>query len=196
MSADDAAKTLADACHAAYKKYPNSCSHSVWHVITSLADKDKKYQVANDLVDTLAKTWTEVDLATAAKLANAGEVVVGGQKAKGNGHVIIVFPGVSKPRGGYSAKDSAGKSFNVRSAGLYPLAMSTSIGSWAGAMSDGDKTVWDPWGTDKGFAGVKFWHKESGTAKTTSAKAASARKVLNDHNGNNPPANPISRYFA
>ncbi len=50
----------------------------------------------------------------------------------------------------------------------YPLCMSTSIGykpgetdlkkqGWPGAMSKGDKTVWDPWGNDDKFAKVKFW---------------------------------------
>lgn len=45
--------------------------------------------------------------------------------------------------------------------GKYPPAMSTSLGSWPGAMSDGDKTVWDPWGTDAAFAKVRFWTRRT-----------------------------------
>ena len=44
----------------------------------------------------------------------------------------------------------------MRAHGKFPPAMSTSLGSWPGAMSDGDKTVWDPW-ANASFASVKFW---------------------------------------
>lgn len=191
----EATDALSKACDEAYAAYPTSCSHSVWYVITKLVDSTMAHQQANPMIDMLAKSWTEVDLATAAKLANEGQVVVGGQKATGHGHVVIVYPGAAKPRGGYPATNKEGKTFTVASKGLYPLAMSTSIGTWPGAMSKGDKTVWDPWGTDASFAKVKFWHKDPGNAKTTTAKAAGVRKVFKAHNGDTPPTNPILRYF-
>ena len=119
-------------------------------------------------------------MATAGTLANAGEVVVGGQKATEHGHVIVVYPGPAKPRGGYVATKSDGEQFTVARKGLYPLAMSTSNGDWPGAMSKGDKTVWDPWGKDP-FK-VKFWHHDIGKAKSTTATAIKSRDVLNQHN--------------
>jgi hypothetical protein len=83
-------------------------------------------------------------------------VVVGGLKATTNGHVIVIYPGASIDSGGYEYSYK-GKPQTLRSHGKYPPAMSTSLGAWPGAMSDGDKTVWDPWGTDAAFAKVKFW---------------------------------------
>lgn len=53
----------------------------------------------------------------------------------------------------------------ARATGLYPLAMSTSIGSWPGAMSNGDKTVFDAWGKDLSFSKVKFWRLDTGASK-------------------------------
>ena len=81
-----------------------------------------------------------------------------------NGHVIVVYPGAAKPAGGY-AYTSGGKSQTMRARGSYPLAMSTSLGGWAGAKSKGDKTIWDPWANDGKFAEVKFWRLDTGAAK-------------------------------
>jgi hypothetical protein len=50
-----------------------------------------------------------------------------------------------------------GQAQTPRKRGSYPPAMSTSLGSWPGAMSRGDKTVWDPWANDTKFESVKFW---------------------------------------
>jgi len=173
----DKATKLQTTCHEAYKAYPNSCSHAVWYIITKLVDEKFQYQQANPLIDFLNTNWTAVDLAAAAKLANEGEVTVGGLKATSNGHVIVVFPGPSKTRGGYTAMYK-GKEIKVAERGLYPLALSTSMGSWPGAMSDGNKTVWDPWGNDDSFANVKFWHHETAAAKTADATAANMRFIL------------------
>lgn len=85
-----------------------------------------------------------------------GKLVVGGRKESGNGHVIVVYPGPDQPAGGYSF-DRNGETRSVRARGSYPPAMSTSLGSWPGAMSRGDKTVWDPWANDMRFGEVRFW---------------------------------------
>lgn len=170
-----AVAALKKACDDAYDANLNSCSHAVWAVIKALVDPNKGYEQTNDLIDTLDKTWTKVDVATAGKLANEGKVVVGGLKATGNGHVVVVYPGPAKTRGGYKAKKKDGTEYTVRQTGLFPLVMSTSLGSWPGAKSKGDKTVWDPWGNDDAFATVQFWHKETAAAKTGEATSAGLR---------------------
>lgn len=45
----------------------------------------------------------------------------------------------------------------MRSHGDYPRCMSRAMGSWPGGVSNGDKTVFDPFGNDKKFALVKYW---------------------------------------
>ncbi len=82
--------------------------------------------------------------------------MVGGKKELTNGHVVVIYPGPKKTSGGYPITFD-GKTITARSHGIFPLAMSTSLGSWVGAMSDGTKTVWDAWGKDANFALVKFW---------------------------------------
>jgi hypothetical protein len=141
----------------AYEKHPGSCSHSVWHVI-QLYKADQAWINANGLVDQLAGSsdWEAVDVQQAGDLARAGALVVGGKKESGNGHVIVVYPGPDQAAGGYSYTRN-GQAQTLRTRGSYPPAMSTSLGSWPGAMSRGDKTVWDPWANDAKFAQVKFW---------------------------------------
>lgn len=156
MPVDDPISKLKAACDAAYTKNPGSCSNSVWDVIRAIVDPNQPYMKANDLIDWLAANWKEVDLDAGAELARKGVVVVGGLKATTNGHVIVIYPGANIDSGGYEYSYK-GKPQTLRSHGKYPPAMSTSLGAWPGAMSDGDKTVWDPWGTDAAFAKVKFW---------------------------------------
>jgi hypothetical protein len=90
------------------------------------------------------------------KLASDGVLVVGGANDSPNGHVIVVYPGPAKFDGGFYYQSKKGKSILAGPHGTYALAMSTSMGSWPGAKSKGDKTVADPWGLDK-FEKVKFW---------------------------------------
>jgi hypothetical protein len=129
----------------------------VHYVIKTLVDPKAPYHLANHMMADFAAPgsgWREVMTTTeAAALANQGVVVVGGLAEPGkHGHVIIVFPGPMKASGGYVAH---GKT--MRSHGLFPLAMSTSLGSWPGAVSDGTKTVFDPWASDAIFKRVTFW---------------------------------------
>jgi len=135
------AQVLADKCHEAYVAHPKSCSHSAIYVIRALVDPKFPQLVANDLVDHLTK----------------GKVAIAGRKEAGHGHVCVFYPGPRKTAGGYSGWPPTTE--------VYPLAMSTSLGTWAGAISDGDKTVFDPWFKRSTFEEVKFWATEVPRAK-------------------------------
>lgn len=153
--ADSPISLLKAACDNAYLKNPKSCSNSVWDVIKAMVNPQEPYRTANVLIDYLSKNWKEVTVDEGSELAQKGIVVVGGLKATPNGHVIVMYPGPKIDSGGY-AYPSGGKQALMRAHGKFPPAMSTSLGSWPGAMSDGDKTVWDPW-ANASFASVKFW---------------------------------------
>lgn len=147
----DAAYNMPDSLH--------SCSNFVWHVIQAFVPS-QPYMVANDLVRFLARSndWEEIDRDDSRKmadLAKAGALVVGGREETTNGHVLVVYPGDVKESGGY-AYSSQGKTQIMRSHGVYARSMSRSLGSWPGAKSDGDKTVWDAWAGPK-FDRVRFW---------------------------------------
>lgn len=149
---------LRDACDEAYNRYPKSCSHAVWSLILAFVP-NQPYMVANDLIDFLSTSpnWQEVTLAELSVLATQGELIVGGAKADGHGRVIGVYPGDEKPRGGFYVTDKrTGKQVRARETGSYARAMSTTLGSYPGAMSNGDKTVRDPW-SEQAFGNVKFW---------------------------------------
>jgi hypothetical protein len=148
----------------AYIKYPKSCSHSVWYVIKQFLP-DQPYMVANALIPALIqdKRWKETPLSEVAERASRGELIVGGATQDGNGHVVVALPGAEKFNGGFDIT-VGGKQIRARATGLYPLAMSTSIGSWPGAMSNGDKTVFDAWGKDAAFNKVKFWRLDTSSA--------------------------------
>jgi hypothetical protein len=159
MAAEEVEK-LAKACKAAYKEATNSCSHAVWHVLKAMLDPKEPYRQANELVDWMNKSpaWGLVDLEKGFALANEGKVVVGGKKETGHGHVIVIYPGDKKLNGGYVYYYKAGnKNLTMEGKTMYPRCLSTSNGSWPGAKSDGDKTVWDPWGKDAKFNLVRFW---------------------------------------
>jgi len=154
----DAVATLKDACDAAYEANKSSCSHSVMAVIRAVLDPAMEHRNANGLVDYWTTNWSEVSLDDGFYLANIGRVVAGGKKEAGHGHVILIYPGDRILNGGYQYYWKAGKkNLTLKGTKQLPRCMSTSIGSWPGAMSKGDKTVWDPWGNDTNFAEVKFW---------------------------------------
>lgn len=142
----------------AYALHPGSCSHSVWHVI-KLYRPQQPWMNANALIDHMQQDrgWMGVELSNVGELARKGELVVGGKKEATNGHVIVVYPGPDQAAGGYSYT-RGGQSQTLRQRVSYPPAMSTSLGSWPGALSRGDKTVWDPWANDARFAEVRYWH--------------------------------------
>jgi hypothetical protein len=155
----EAVAKLKAECDKAYDGNKDSCSHAVMAVVHALVDQKMPYRQANSLIDYMSQNWTEVSLEDGYYLANLGRVVVGGKKATGNGHVIVIYPGDKKSNGGYQffyKKDK--KYLTLKSTGAYARCMSTSISKkWPGAMSKGDKTVWDPWGKDEAFEDVLFW---------------------------------------
>ena len=169
VTVTDAVAKLKAACDDAYAKHNNSCSHAVWYIITQVLDPNFKWLDANHLVDffTASSDWKEVTVDEGGTLALKGVVVAGGlKKDGGHGHVIVIYPGPKKPSGGYlypykDKKTGQTVQLTMRSHGNYPPALSTSIGSWPGAKSKGDKTVWDPWADDDTFEDVKFWTKVS-----------------------------------
>ena len=148
---------LKQACDAAYALYPNSCSHAVWHVIKQYLP-NQALMSANALVEHMRGQahWKIVPAGQVGRLAREGVLVVGGKSEATNGHVIVVYPGPDTTAGGYSYTRD-GKAETLRTRGSYAPAMSTSLGSWPGAKSRGDKTIWDPWANDAKFAQVTFW---------------------------------------
>jgi hypothetical protein len=127
------AADLQKLCHDAFRQHPHSCSHAVWHVMNGALRPPLApyhFRQANQLIDFLnnAPFWTAVTLQKAGVYANAGAVVIGGTKDDPNGHVIIVYPGPPKPAGGYHFTNRQGSLTFLPPRGLYPLAMSTSIG--------------------------------------------------------------------
>ena len=148
---------LKQACDAAYALHPHSCSHAVWHVIKQYLP-NQPWMNANALVEHLRGQahWKVVASGQVGRLAREGVLVVGGKTESSNGHVIVVYPGGDLPAGGYTYTKN-GKTETLRTRGSYAPAMSTSQGAWPGAMSKGDKTIWDPWANDAKFAQVTFW---------------------------------------
>jgi hypothetical protein len=159
---DDVA-ALKTACDKAYDANPTSCSNAVWDVVKAVENQNEPFRSANDLIDHMEAQWKRVTMDDGYTLANKGTVVVGGKKQTGHGHVVVIYPGQKKPAGGYNYWYKPQKKYlYLNPKGSYPLAMSTSIGArssldWPGALSRGDKTVWDPWGKDDAFADVLFW---------------------------------------
>lgn len=153
------AEKLKNACSEAFIRYPHSCSHAVWYVLQQYIT-NQPYLSANHLIryiESKPEDWKEVNLHDLSKLASDGMLIVGGAVELPNGHVIVVYPGKEKFSGGYFFNDKlTGKSVKAQPYGTYALSMSTSMGNWPGAISNGDKTVLDPWGANK-FKGVKFW---------------------------------------
>lgn len=159
---DDAVAKLKKKCDEAHEdaQAKTSCSHAVWYVLKALVNESEPYRNANELVDYLTKNWSEVELDFGYRLANQGRVVIGGKKEPSNGHVIVIYQGDKILNGGYQYYWAKGKKYlTLPGKTYYPRCLSTSKGSWPGAKSKGDKTVWDPWGKDEKFQEVLFWAK-------------------------------------
>ena len=158
MAGTSPVELLKAACDSAYDKNPESCSHAVWDVIKGRVNSQEPYRQANELIDYLSANWKKITLDEADELANKGSVVIAGLKGTNHGHVVVVYPGPRILNGGYQYLWKKGnKMLTLRGTGKYPPCMSTSIGTWPGAMSKGDKTVWDPWAKDEVFAKVEYW---------------------------------------
>ena len=154
----EAAAKLKQACDEAYDAHNDSCSHAVWYVLKKIQNADEPFRDANTLVDYMTGNWDKVTADVGLDLANLGQVVVGGKKEPGHGHVIVIYPGNMILNGGYQYYWTKGKKYlTLPGDKLYPRCLSTSIGSWPGAKSKGDKTVWDPWADNDKFERVLFW---------------------------------------
>ena len=157
---------LQKACDEAFDYPPaeKSCSHAVWYVVRKLINQQEPLRTANDWIDymTKSKDWHEVTADDGWKLANQGIVVVGGKKDSPNGHVILIYPGDKIGGGGYKYPytnkiTKKTSELTMGPHGMLPRALSRSMGSWPGATSDGDKSIYDPWAREDAFAQVKFW---------------------------------------
>jgi hypothetical protein len=168
VSSDNAKKAddLKKACDEAFNYAPaaKSCSHAVWYVVQKLINSKEPLRTANDWIDymTQSDSWRSVTPDEGWKLANEGKVVIGGRKENPNGHVIVIYPGTKIGGGGYMypyKNKITGKTDDLvmGAHGMLPRALSRSMGSWPGAVSDGEKSVYDPWANDVAFAQVKFW---------------------------------------
>lgn len=163
-------EALKKACDKAYDSNKTSCSNAIWDVIREIGDKNETYRVANVLLDHMKANWQSVSLEEGFKLANLGVLVVGGAKADPNGHVIAIYPGEKVTNGGYPYYYEKEKKYlTLKGNKQLPRCLSTSKSTWPGAMSKGDKTVWDPWGNDLKFSQVKFYTPKtnSGTSGPT-----------------------------
>ncbi|GFO60220.1 hypothetical protein GMST_25450 [Geomonas silvestris] len=178
------ADKLRAACQAAFQKYPDSCSTAVWHVIRQYRPS-QPYLMANDLLDALGSSpdWQEVPLNHVSTVANEGGVVVGGLKEPGHGHVAVVYPGEEKLNGGFTyISKKTGKPVEAAATGTYPLAMSTTMGAWPGAKSNGDKTVRDPWPAEK-FKAVQFWRYIGSVGAASSPPRTKERWTMKSQRG-------------
>lgn len=160
------ANELQKACDEAYDYPPaaNSCSDAVWYVVQKLINKQEPKRTANDWIDYMSGSddWREVTIDEGWKLANQGKVVIGGKKETGHGHVILIYPGDKIGGGGYKYNyynkvKKKNEELTMGVHGMLPRALSRSMGPWPGAVSDGDKSIYDPWAREDAFAQVKFW---------------------------------------
>ena len=150
------ARLLVAACERAYDAFTNDCSHAVHQVIREIVDPQFPYRVANDLMAYFASPgsgWRQVSsVEEASSLADQGIVVVGGLAyPRGQGHVLVVMPGPMHDSGGFVYNGN-----RIRSHGRFPPALSTSSSGYIGALSRGEKTVFDPW-TPADWPRVTFW---------------------------------------
>ena len=165
-SVDQPVSDLKKACDDAYTKYSNSCSHAVWHVVTTIVDPKFGWLDANLLVDFLvgSSDWKEVTVDAGWLLAQQGVVVIGGlKKPGGHGHVIVMYPGEKTASGGYlyTYKDKKTGKDKTEPFGATVRIRARSQPRWILARSEArETTVWDPWASDDVFADVDFWTKK------------------------------------
>ncbi len=154
------ADQLKSACAVGRTTFPADCSGAAKSIASQLAYTLPDL-TANQLVDYFNESkngWTIVDETRAQTLADAGKLVIAGKKGSPNGHVVVVYPGAKKKSGGYTYIDKkSGKQMTAADHGLYPRACSSSLGGWPGGVSDGDKTVFDSWGSGVNYVGVRYW---------------------------------------
>ncbi len=147
-------------CEDVHTHFPDNCSGGVKYFAQQypIDTTDFEDKNANGLVDYFDANWKSVDTeAEAQKLADSGRFVVAGRKDTPNGHVIVILPGGMKDSGGYEFTDRNGKTQTAQNKGKYPRACSTASGHWPGAKSKGEKSAFDPWGSQTKYQEVDYW---------------------------------------
>ncbi len=148
------------ACDLAHLKAQGNCSGAVKIIAKEMGVTLPDYD-ANHLIDFFndpKNGWVSVSEQDAQDAADSDRLVVAGKKATQNGHVVVVMPGRMKSSGGYNYTDKkTGKIMTAADHGRFPRSCSTAMGGWPGAISKGEKTVFDSWGSAKGYEGVKYW---------------------------------------
>jgi hypothetical protein len=146
-------------CASAYAKNAGNCSGAV-RMIAHEMGYELPALSANALVDYLSNPknkWLSITDTEAQMAADRNKLVIAGKKSIPNGHVVVVMPGGKIASGGYSYTDKFGKLQKAANHGSFPRACSTSLGNWPGAISKGEKTVFDSWGNIDSYKGVKYW---------------------------------------
>jgi hypothetical protein len=145
-------QTLREVAQEAFTKNPGNCSGAVYYVITHLVDSQAQYHQANELMQIVSipgSGWKQVNsMEEAVQLADQGIVVIAGLadiEAGHFGHVVVVLPG--------------GKIPSINRKEISAPVMSTSLSNYPGAISNGDKTVYDVWGRKK-IQMVTYWTPE------------------------------------
>ena len=150
---------LKTACLEAYSKYQGNCSGAVKYVARQMGYDLPDY-TANGLVDYFnipANGWARGTADQAQQAADKNRLVVAGKRDSPNGHLVVVMPGGKVASGGYFYTDNQGKVQKAANHGFYPRALSTSLGTWPGAKSKGDKSVFDAWGNLQNYLTVLYW---------------------------------------
>jgi hypothetical protein len=146
-------------CASAYAKNTGNCSGAV-RMIAREMGYELPVLSANALIDylnNLKNKWQAITENEAQAAADRNKLVIAGKKATPNGHVVVVMPGGKIASGGYNYTDKFGKLQKAANHGSFPRACSTSLGNWPGAISKGEKTVFDSWGNLDSYKGVKYW---------------------------------------
>ena len=152
----DVTPSLSYLCTEVQTQFPKNCSGAVKHIAAKL-----NYPLpdvpANNLIDYFNANWSTVDETQAQRFADANRLVVAGKKTVGgSGHVVVVLPGGKTRSGGYSYTKK-GQTLTAPFKGDFPKSCSTAAGSWPGAVSNGDKSVFDAWGSSSNYVGVTYW---------------------------------------
>jgi hypothetical protein len=152
------AQTLRAAEEAAVAASPNDCGRAVQELLRRTGNPDEPYRTANDFMAMVAHTgsgWRQVTQEEASRLANEGQVVIGGLAVPGgHGHILAVMPGPMRRAGGFMSNGTL-----IPPGDLAPPAMSGSMSNYGGAHSSGEKTTRDAW-TRADYPKVTFWTRQ------------------------------------
>jgi hypothetical protein len=141
---------------AAYKDFPNDCSHYLQSFLKRMGYADTPYRTANEFmafVQQKGSGWKTVTADEAVRQSAAGEIVVAGladTRAGHSGHVMVVGP---------KFQPSGGPSLYLPVGTLSPQTFGGASSGYAGARSQGEHTVRDAWSSGQ-RPNVTYWVKE------------------------------------